>query len=98
MGYKDVKALVLTCLQSGNILHASRGDIDTKNLLCTGQVTSEEVAEIIRRSRGSDYVCSPHHSVSGVDVHIIQRSHKGVAWYIKWYFVEPNSIFISVHH
>jgi hypothetical protein len=30
-------------------------------------------------------------------VHIIQRSHKGVAWYIKWYFVEPASIFISVH-
>ena len=96
MGFKDAKAEVLSCLQSGNILHASRGDIDTKNLLCTGQVSLEDVAEIIRRSRGREYACSPHHSVRDMDVHIIQRSHKGVAWYIKWYFVEPASIFISV--
>lgn len=98
MGYKDVKALVLSCLQIGDILHASRGEIDIKNLLATGQVTPDEVAEVIQRSRGGDYECSPHHSVSGVDVHIIRRSHKGVVWYIKWYYVEPASVFISVHH
>lgn len=98
MGYKDVKARVLSCLHSGEILHQSRGHIDIKNLLATGQVTTDEVAEVISRSRGTDYECSPHHSVSGVDVHIIRREHSGGIWYIKWYFVEPMSIFISVHY
>ncbi|MCK9504225.1 MAG: hypothetical protein M0Q95_08580 [Porticoccaceae bacterium] len=98
MGYRDVKAQVLSCLRTGDILHESRGDIDIKNLLATGQVTLAEVVEVIGRSRGSDYRCSPHHSVDGVDVHIIQRRHEGVDWYIKWYFVEPTTVFISVHH
>lgn len=98
MGYKDVKARVLACLSAGDISHQTRAGIDIKNLLATGQVLPDEVAEVIGRSRGADYRCSPHHSVSEIDVHIIRTQHKGIDWYIKWYFVEPTSIFISVHH
>lgn len=98
MGFKDVKAQVLGCIGTGNVQHQVREEIDTKNLLLTGQVTVEEVSDAIRRSRGSDYECSPHHVIRGIDVHIIKASYQGKKWYIKWYFIEPNTIFISVHH
>ena len=93
-----MKANVLACLGSGAILHAERGNIDVKNLLATGEVTTDEIAEVIGRARGTDYQCSPHHLAANIDVHIIKTAHRGMDWYIKWYFVEPNCVFISVHH
>ncbi|MGS2724642.1 hypothetical protein ACVBEJ_12940 [Porticoccus sp. GXU_MW_L64] len=98
MGFKDAKRQVLGCLASGSVLHQERADIDIKNLLATGQVSLDEVSDIIGRSRGSDYTSSSHHQVEDIDVHIVQTRHGGEQWYIKWYFVEPNSVFISVHH
>lgn len=98
MGFKDAKANVLGCMANGNILHESRGDIDIKNLLSTGQVSVESISDVIRRARGNEYECSSHHVISDIDVHIIKTSYQGNNWYIKWYFVEPNSVFISVHN
>lgn len=98
MGFKDVKSRVLACLKDGAISHEQRGDIDIKNLLATGQVSLDEVAAIIGRSRGSHYSSSAHHVVNDIDVHIIKTKRDGEAWYIKWYFLEPNSVFISVHN
>lgn len=74
MGYKDVKVRVLTCLQRGDVSHELRTGIDIKNLLATGQVSLDKVAEVIGRSRGAEYTCSPHHRVQTIDVHIIKRS------------------------
>lgn len=98
MGFKAVKVQVLECLASGNVLHDVRHDIDIKNLLSTGQMSVENVSEIIKRTTGADYECSPHHITKEIEVHIIKKSYQGKDWYIKWYFVEPNSIFISVHN
>ncbi|WP_440905324.1 hypothetical protein ACMZOO_03030 [Catenovulum sp. SX2] len=98
MGFKDAKAQVLSCLESGNILHEARGDIDIKNLLSTGQISIEDVTNILKRARGNQYECSSHHVINTIDVHIIKTNHQGKHWYIKWYFVEPNSVFISVHN
>ncbi|MBD2858873.1 hypothetical protein IB286_07590 [Spongiibacter sp. KMU-158] len=98
MGYKDVKAQVLACLKDGAVSHQERADIDVKNLLATGQVSLDDVATIIGRSRGSQYSSSPHHVVDDVEVHIIKTKYGDEDWYIKWYFIEPNSVFISVHH
>jgi hypothetical protein len=30
-------------------------------------------------------------------VHIIRTQHGDRTWYIKWYFIVPNVVFISVH-
>lgn len=98
MGFKGAKKEVLSCMEKGYVSHEQRNDINIKNLLATGQITLERVAEIIGRSRGDTYSSSPHHSVKEVDVHIIKTRHEGQEWYIKWYFVEPSSVFISVHH
>ncbi|WP_339074173.1 hypothetical protein [Teredinibacter turnerae] len=98
MGFKAVKAKVLECLERGDISHAQRGDIDIKNLLAIGQVSASEVAEILGRARGDSYSSSPHHLVDSIDVHVVKTRHAGQEWYIKWYFVDPISVFISVHH
>lgn len=98
MGFKDVKRRVLNCLEDGHVLHEQRGNIDVKNLLATGEVEMSEVAEIIARAKGNGYSNSPHHVISDIDVHVLSTLHKGQAWYIKWYFINPNSIFISAHH
>ena len=96
--YKEIKRQVIDCLNKGYVSHEQRNDIDVKNLLAIGKVSLEEVAEIIGRSRGNDYSSSPHHYDSSIAVHVIKTRLAGQYWYVKWYFVEPNSVFISVHH
>ncbi|MCK0154930.1 hypothetical protein MWU49_14535 [Alcanivorax sp. S6407] len=98
MGFRKAKSQAIACLGSGAIIHEQRGDIDIKNLLATGEISPADVAAIIGRARGSEYTCSPHHQVPEVDVHIITCRHARQDWYIKWYFLEPDCIFISVHH
>jgi hypothetical protein len=98
MGFKAVKAKILGCLERGDVSHEQRGDIDIKNLLAIGQVSLSEVADILGRARGDSYTSSPHHIVASIDVHVVRARHAGQDWYIKWYFVDPSSVFISVHH
>ncbi|MBA5238052.1 MULTISPECIES: hypothetical protein [Pectobacterium] len=98
MGFKDAKKQLIVCLQSGTVLHEARGNISTKNLLATGQTSITELIDIIYQSSGTSYSSSPHHFAAHIDVHIIRCRHRGISWYIKWYFAEPNCVFISVHH
>ena len=98
MGFKEAKSLVISCLNSGQFYHEERNNIDVKNLLAIGAVSITDVVSIIGRARGNCYSTSPHHFDSNVDVHIIKTSHLGKDWYVKWYFSEPDSVFISVHN
>ena len=98
MGFKDIKRRVIECLRAGDIEFAVRRDVDLKNLLSTGDVSVPEVINVIMRADGADHRMSPHHYDSSVDVHIITVTCAGLHWYIKWYFDEPASVFISVHH
>ena len=98
MGFKAVKAKILECLERGDVSHEQRGDIDIKNLLAIGQVSLDDVAQILVRARGDSYSSSPHHMAPSIDVHIVKTRHGSQDWYIKWYFVDPSSVFISVHH
>ena len=70
-------------------------DVKQKVIKC---LNSGDVAGIIGRSRGDAYSSSPHHLDASVDVHIIKTTHSGKDWYVKWYFVDPSSVFISVHN
>jgi len=98
MGFKEVKSRVIECLNNGFVLHEERDNINIKNLLATGVTSICDVANIIGRSGGNTYSCSPHHFDASVDVHLIRTTHSGQNWYIKWYFVEPDCVFISVHN
>ena len=92
-GFKIVKQKLLAALAEGNYQHAERRAIDVKNLLQLGIVSAEEVATIIRRCNGIHHSCSPHHSAPEVMVHVMKRD----GWYIKFFFVDPQTVFVSVH-
>lgn len=79
-----------------------RGDIDTKNLLATGKVSEAEVIRLLGCCKVQEYRTTPHDDDASIAVHIFKPI--GVAgglpsrrWYIKFYFVEPNVVFMSVH-
>ena len=98
MGYRQAKRQVLECLVDGRIEHElDRCEIDIKNLLLTGVVTATQVADAIGRSSGTEYECRRHHFDEMIEVHIISTQYDGRSWYIKWYFIAPNVVFISVH-
>ena len=97
-GLKTLSAGSLSVYGRGNIEFAVRRDVDLKNLLSTGDVSVPEVINVIMRAGGADHRMSSHHYDSSVDVHIITVTCAGLHWYIKWYFDEPASVFISVHH
>ena len=98
MGFKAAKIRVLNCLATGHVLHEERNSIDIKNLLATGLISVKEAAQIIGRSSGTNYSCSPHHFDNDIDVHVIKTTFLGLHWYIKWYFLDPDIVFISFHH
>lgn len=98
MGFRNAKKQVLECLNNGRIQHVlERSNIDVKNRLATGEISVEELANIIGRARGSNYESSPHHFDPLIEVHVITSWHDGARWYIKWYYLEPDVVFISVH-
>ncbi|WP_349571030.1 hypothetical protein [Azotobacter salinestris] len=93
IGFREAKRKVIAALESGEYSHESRGSIDVKNKLHTGEVSAEQVIDIIGRCRGTDHSCSPHHLDNSIDVHVIASG----SWYIKFYFLDPDTVFISVH-
>lgn len=95
MGFRETRAEVIERLKNGHIQHdmSRSGEIDVKNLMLVGEISVDEVIELLKKVRGTEYSSSPHHSVSGIDVHIF----KPEGWYIKCYFLDPDVVFISVH-
>ena len=93
-GFIAAKQAVIAALQSGLFQHEARRQIDLKNLLQAGAVSPAEVEAIVRRAKGSEHQCSPHHQAPSVDVHLIVSQGS----YIKFYFIDdPDTMFISVH-
>jgi len=93
-GFKIAKQKVIDALQNRTYQHEpNRAQIATKNLLLTGKVTPEDICDLIKRSRGQNHSSSPHHHDKSILVHVIQCE----GWYIKFYFLDPITIFISVH-
>jgi len=84
----------MASLNEGTFQHEVRNRIEEKNLLATGQVTPATVSELIRMSSGDDYSTSAHHRDRSITVHIIRCR----SWYVKFYFLDPYTMFISVHH
>lgn len=93
MNFDEVKNKILTALRVGFYQHEVRRNISAKNKLQTGEVSAGFVSLLIAGSTTHDYRCSPHHQDASVDVHVISRN----AWYIKFYFLDQDTIFISVH-
>lgn len=97
MGFKDVKQKAINCLNYGAYDHEVRVDIDIKNLFSIGLVDKDYVIALISRTSGDQYECSPHHQDASIDVHVCRPFKDGCRWYVKFYFIDPDIIFISVH-
>ena len=103
MGFKSARENALVALKSGFIQHEARDDIDNKNLLSTGEVSTSEVVKMLKKCNGNQYSTSPHHADSSATVHIFkpqiktEKNDELETWYIKLYFVAPDVWFISVH-
>lgn len=97
MGFTEVKKKVIECLKSGNYDYEARKDIDLKNVFLVGLLSKEDLIEIIKVSNGKQYESSPHHLDNSIEVHILKPIKDNKRWYIKFYFLEPNVLFISVH-
>jgi len=93
MGFKDAKRQVIAALLAGAYQHEARDDIDVKNLLATNAVAAEDIIAVLKQSRGQDHESSAHHQVPSIEVHVVRSA----GWYIKFYFLEPDTWFISVH-
>lgn len=93
MVFKGVTYRVIKALKEGTYQHAARGNIEDKNALMTGDISPEQLIAIINRCNGTHHESSEHHEIKGIEIHILKRD----GWYIKFYFVDPDTIFISVH-
>lgn len=92
-GFKAAKSALLAALRSGNYQHEVRDDIDVKNLLSTGAMAPSALVAIINRATGLDHSTSPHHGDASITVHVLKTG----GWYVKFYFLDPSTFFISVH-
>ena len=92
-GFKRAKQQVLAALREGTYQHEARGDLNVKNALAIGEISPRELIAIIERCNGTHHHASPHHSYPLIEVHVLRRD----GWYIKFYFLNPDTIFISVH-
>ena len=100
MGYKNSKAIIIKNLKEGNIQHETdrSGSIDEKNLLLVGKITLEELVGLLNCTKGFQYKTLRHHLLPEIDIHIFKPVKNRIQWYIKCYLIEPDVIFISVHH
>lgn len=92
-GFGEAKRRLLKALAEGAWLHEARNAIDVKNELATGSVTAAEVRRVVGRCNGTHHSASPHHADPSVQVHVLRRD----GWYIKFYFLDEDAVFISVH-
>ncbi len=103
MSFKNVRHAAIEAILEGRIQHEVRNQIDDKNLLLTGDVSPQQVVRLLQACRGTQYECSRHHQIRGLDVHVFKPEASlevrgaRVRWYIKLYLLEPAVWFISVH-
>lgn len=97
MGFKNVKARVIKCLREGNYEYEARHNIDVKNIFMIGDLNAEDLIELIQCTNGKNYETRLHHLDSSIEIHILKPIKDMKKWYIKFYFLDPKTVFISVH-
>jgi len=97
VGFKDIKRIAIDYLKKGAFDHEARTDINVKNLFSIGMIDTDYVISLINKTSGEEYQSSPHHQDKTIDVHIFRPFKDDFYWYIKFYIIEPDIIFISIH-
>lgn len=97
MGFDDIKNKVISCVKAGKAQSTPRADKNEKNLFLTGDVDAETLVSMLEKTRGTQHETMPHSSIDGVEVNIFKPLIGDEQWYIKFYIIDPDCIFISVH-
>ena len=94
MAFNEVKSKAIDCIKKGSVRHVAR-DI-SKNMFAAGEFTPDEMVSIIGSCQGDCYTAGKHHFLDA-EVHILKPKGKYDGLYIKFFFVELDIMFISVH-
>ena len=97
MGLRDVRDRAIGCLREGRVQAEVRSGPEEKNLLKTGEVSPGEVIDLLKATKGSQYSKSRHHFIEDIEVHIFKPIRGNFTWYLKLYFLDLETWFISVH-
>ncbi len=97
MRFQEVRSKVIQSLVHGTYFTEARADREVKNWLYSNRVSEAEVVEMIKACTGRDHEASPHHKDAKIVVHILKPQGRFRGWYLKFYFVDPDTVFISVH-
>lgn len=95
MGFNEVKATAIQKIKEGKISHDPREF--SKNEYAQCLLTDEQVIFMIKNCRGDRYEKRPHHKDKRIPVHILKPAGKYDGYYVKFYFLEPDVCFMSVH-
>ncbi len=98
MGFKEIRAILIRCLKNGQYDHEIRGDMEIKNCLFNGNITVNEVIDMALVCTGNDYEQGKHHAKPSLVIHILKPKGKYKGWYIKFHYLDPETIFLSVHN
>lgn len=86
---------IIQCLTEGNIQNEHRPN--DKNVFKSGKLSIDKLIEMIYQTTDQQYEHSLHHVLEKVKVYILKPVIENEEWYIKFYFIEPDCWFISVH-
>lgn len=93
MGFLVARRLAIAHLDAGTYLLEDREGQAKKNKLATGEISKEDVIELLKTCRGDQYEERTHHLASTLKIHVF----KSQGWYVKLYFLSSTCVFISVH-
>jgi hypothetical protein len=97
VGLTDAKRLFIQAIKEGRVESEFRDAQKEKNLLAIGDITLDQVADLISRCKGQEYSSSPHDFDPSTEVHVFKPMKDKQRWYIKGYLLSEKAVFISVH-
>ena len=95
MGFKSDTEKILADLLNQNYDHQAR--TAEKNHLAAGFISVEQASEIIKATPGRKHRNAQHDQSRSPQLWIMEPEIEGVRWYIKGYFAEEQTWFISFH-
>ena len=97
MGLRDAQSALISALREGRYENDAREALAEKNLWAVGEVSAEDVIQLLQRCKGGQYRESAHHWDADTTVFEFRPVQRGQRWYIKAYSSSSTAIFISVH-
>lgn len=95
--FLKLKEKAIDCLLHGAVAHFERKKADTKNDLLSDKVNTEFVIKLFEVAKLEQYEKRVHYNDPRLIIHVLKPVFEGTIWYLKFFIVDPDIIFISVH-